>query len=82
MRIYLTPPEVADTLGVNADKVRTWILAGELRAVDLSIKQGGRPRWKISEDDLESFLSRRIATPPPKPTRRRKRQPENVIEFY
>lgn len=68
----LTPPEVGKRLGVNAEKVLGWIRSGELRAVDVSIRHGsGRPRWRISEADLEDFLRARSAAPIPKKSRRR-----------
>jgi excisionase family DNA binding protein len=77
-----TPPEVGKRLGVNAEKVLGWIRSGELRAVDVSIHHGsGRPRWRISEADLEDFLHARSATPAPK-TRRRRSMVGNVKEYF
>ena len=32
----LTPPQVAELLGVSADKVRGWISKGELNATDVA----------------------------------------------
>lgn len=68
---YLTPPNIAKRLGVTCDKVLGWIRSGQLRAVNLS--EGGRPRWKISPTDLETFLttkSNRVAATEPRRTRR------------
>lgn len=66
----LTPPEVARRLGVNPDKVRAWIAAGELRAVNVAQRHGlSRPRWRVDETDLEAFKSRRLAEPAKRPTR-------------
>jgi len=82
-REYLTPPQVAELLGIGHDKVLRFIRQGELRAADLSSRRGVRPRWHISRTDLESFLSHRASTPPPEsPRRRRRTQDEHVIEFY
>ena len=78
---YLTAPQVGKELKVGHEKVLSWIHSGELRAADVSTKRGQRPRWRISRDDLNLFLARRSATPPPKP-RRQRRQAEDVIEFY
>jgi len=72
---YLTPPELAKELRIRPDKVLTWIRSGELAAVDVSETIGGRPRWRISADDLDDFLKRRRAQPAPKVTRRRRRKP-------
>ena len=77
----LTPPQVARRLGVSADKVLSYIRNGELRAYDLATKRGGRPRYHIDPADLQAFLAARSATPAPKPQRRRRRQPGDVIEF-
>jgi len=79
MSDYLTPPAVAKLLHVRPDRVRAWIRSGQLRAVDLS--DGTRPRFRISESDLQIFLNRRSAAPEPKVSRRRRRDPD-VIEFF
>jgi hypothetical protein len=72
---YVTPPQVAEELGVNVQKVGAWIASGELVAFDLAKRTGGKkPRWRISSEALEDFLARRqnksalVKTPP----RRRK----------
>ena len=72
-RDYMTPPTVARLLGVAHDKVLQWITSGELRAVNLAARSGGRPRYHVAQADLESFLQTRAVTPTPKPARRRKR---------
>ena len=72
---YKTPPEIAKELRIRPDKVLTWIRSGELVAVNLAENIGGRPRWRISEADLQDFLRRRQATPPPKQTRQRRAKP-------
>lgn len=78
----LTPPEVAKRYRVSPDKVRAWILAGQLRAVDVSARPGvGRPRWRIHPADLIAFETSRTAAPPVKPTRRR-RKAADVIEYF
>lgn len=81
-REFFTPPEVRALLGVAHDKVLGWIHSGELRAVDLSTTRGQRPRWRISQQALEDFLSRRAASPAPKPRRRRRQHNAGVTEFY
>lgn len=82
-KTWLSPPQVAELLGVAHDKVLRFVREGELRAVDLSTHRGKRPRWHISREDLDKFLARRSNSPPPKPRRRRKQNHnDNVIEFY
>jgi len=69
----LTPPQVARRLGVAADKVRAWIRSGELPAMDVSLRHGlGRPRWRVTESDLDAFIRRRSAEPRRAPSRRPK----------
>ena len=58
---YLTPPQVSALLGVGHDKILAWVHSGELRAVDLSATRGKRPRWRISRQALDDFLSCRSA---------------------
>jgi excisionase family DNA binding protein len=78
----LTPPEVADQLRVSPDKVLTWIRSGELRAVNVVKRVGGRPRYRVSVDDLAAFMERRAVVPEVKVARRRKRRDPHVIEFF
>ena len=77
-----TPPEVAKRLRVSADKVRAWIAAGQLRAIDVSARPGiGKPRWRIHPTDLIAFENSRTARPPAKPKPRR-RKPADVIQYF
>ena len=80
---YLSPPAVAEALGCNQTKILGWIRSGELRGVNVAAKVGGRPRWRISLEDLEGFLQRRAASPVPKVARRRTRRTElDVVKFF
>ena len=79
---WLTPPAIAEMLGIDAGKVLTWIRRGELSAVNLALTSTGRPRWRVDPKDLEKFLERRRTTPPPPKARRRRRQDEGVVQFY
>jgi len=82
MSSYLTPPAVAELLGVNESKVLGWIRSGELPAVDVGPRGGRRPRWRVAKADLELFLTRRAANPPPPMVRRRRRADKAVIQFF
>ncbi len=77
---YLTPPQVAEQLGVNASKILTWIRSGELTAINVAASLIGRPRWRISQADLAVFEQRRQATTPPKSRPRRKTV--GVVQFF
>jgi hypothetical protein len=76
----LTPPEIGRRLRVSADKVRGWIMRGELRAIDVADRVGSRPRWRVAPNDLADFEARRTATRTPPVKRRRQRT--GVIEYY
>ena len=79
----LTPPQVARRYGISTDKVLAWIHSGELRAINVAAKMGGRPRYRIDVADLLVFEQKRAAVPttPSKGPRRRK-PPTDVIEFF
>ena len=69
---WMTPPQVADELGVDVHKILKWIDAGELAAVNVAENCFGRPRYRISSGSLEQFLAGRVTTKTPKMKRRRK----------
>jgi hypothetical protein len=72
----LTVLDVARRYRVGCDKVRTWIHAGEL----LAINTAGRPRWVVTADGLAEFERRRLGGRAPK-ARRRRRQTTFVDYF-
>jgi hypothetical protein len=78
---FLTPPQVGRLLGVKASKVGLWIRSGELKAVDVSERRGGRPRWKIPPESLTAFFAARSSRPSLPQVRRRKRDVQ-VTEYF
>lgn len=68
---YLTPPAVAELIGIDPAQVRGWIERGELLAFNLAERSGGRPRFKIDPIKLQAFLARRRVGPVSKTRRRR-----------
>ena len=70
----LTPPEVARQWRIKHDKVLTWIRSGELRAINVATKPGGRPSYRIDPDDLKAFADRRAAVALPRQPKRKRRQ--------
>lgn len=72
--------QVADLLGIRTRGVLTLIRNGELRALDVSLEPGGRPRWRILPDDLDAFISRR--THQANPPRPRRRKPKTTVKVY
>lgn len=81
MRELLTPPQVAEMLGVDPCTVREWIRSGELPGVNLASDTATRPRFRVRPEDLDAFLERRSVSPPPEP-RRRRRKPTTATEYY
>jgi Helix-turn-helix domain len=77
----MTPAEVSRLLRVSPDRVRAWIVAGELGAIDTARVRCGRPRYVILPQHLVEFARRRAAAAPRPATRRRRRRPE-VIDYY
>lgn len=76
----LSVKAVATLLGIRTHGVLSLIRSGELRAVDVSLTQGGRPRWRILPDDLEGFILRRTHQAPV--PRRRRRKPATTVKRY
>lgn len=77
-----TVQEIQRRYGVTEHTILGWIRAGELRAINVGRKSGAKkPRWRISEQALAAFEALRTPTPPVPRGRRRKR-PDDVIEFY
>jgi excisionase family DNA binding protein len=74
---YITPVQYARRLGCKPETIRSWILRGELRAVNTGNRT--RPRFKISPDAIVDFEERRSGKRSEKPARRKRRE---VIEFY
>ncbi len=54
---YQTVQELAERLEVAEATVRQWIKSGALRAIDIG------KGWRISDTDLERFLSARETVP-------------------
>ena len=76
----LSVKDVATLLGIRQHGVLSLLKSGQLRAVDVSLVPGGRPRWRILSEDLDSFILRRMhqAAPP----RRRRRKSLPTVKSY
>jgi predicted site-specific integrase-resolvase len=81
-RSKLKVPQYAEESGVTQNTVLAWIRSGELQAINVARKPGGRPSWRISREAIERFEAARAATPTPVTTRTRRRKSPEVIEFY
>jgi excisionase family DNA binding protein len=77
-----TVQDICDRYGVTEHTVLCWLRTGELRGVNVGRTPGARkPRWRITAQALTDFEAARTATPPA-PRQRRRRQRDDVIEFY
>ena len=81
-RTKLTPPQLAREWGVGSDKIRGLIRAGELRAIDVATRRGGRPRFLIDRADIAAFEGQRAVVPAVKVARRRRKSQLDVIQFF
>jgi hypothetical protein len=75
-----TPNDLARLLRVIADRVRAWIAAGELGAVNTASARCGKPRYVILPHHLTEFERVRSASPAPKATRRKRRT--CAVDYY
>lgn len=68
----LTTAEVARRYRVGEDRVRAWIKAGALKAVNTSDIGCAKPRFVVTVEALAEFERTRSTAPLPKPVRRRR----------
>lgn len=66
----LTPKEVAAMWNVDRESVYAWIHSGELKAINVAVKAGGRPIYRIDPKDLAVFAQSRVERPAAKPVLR------------
>ena len=81
-RQFMSPPQVAELLGVGVAKIHYWITAGELLAVNLASDAGKRPRWGVSIDSIADFQGRRASMLPSKTAPRKPRQPFGTRKYF
>lgn len=77
-------PELAETHHIGESKVRAFIESGELRAVNLALRPGQRPRWQITAEAWEAFTLARSNAGRVKARQRRRTSrvnPLNVTQY-
>lgn len=83
IKTKMTPPQLARRWGVSPDKIVFFILTGELRAIDASLKRGTKPRYLIDVADVEAFEAARTVVPAVKPAGRKNAfRAANSGKFY
>jgi excisionase family DNA binding protein len=76
-----TVQEICERYRVTQQTVLSWINSGQLRAINVGRRMSTKkPRWRVTQQALDSFEMLRASTPPPLAMRRRRRLP-SVIEF-
>jgi excisionase family DNA binding protein len=73
--------DICKRYGVSEHTVYGWIKSGELAAISVGRKLGGKPKWRITAEALQTFELLRTPTPPT-PRERRRKQPADIVEFY
>jgi excisionase family DNA binding protein len=74
--------DLCDRFQVNEHTVLAWIHSGELKAVNVGVAPGKKkPRWRVTQSALDEWLQLRASPSPALPTRRRRTQTSDVIEF-
>ena len=73
--------DLCERFAVGEHTVLNWIRRGELKAINVSRKPVGRPKWRITQDALAAFEVARTPTPA-QPRTRQKKQRGDVIKFY
>lgn len=80
--VKFTSMDLAERWGVCIDHVWDLIRAGELRAIDVSLRPGqGKPRYRVDVEDVLAFELRRqvLAAPKRRPRRKRDRGVLDII---
>lgn len=80
---YLSPNEIAEVLGISADKVIDLIRAGKLKAINVATGDK-RARYRVAPEDFQAFLEQQAVKPKANivPTqRRRKAKLEKVTRY-
>jgi hypothetical protein len=76
----LTVADVARRYRVSKDKVRAWIVRGELAAINTAAALCSKPRFVVTPEALAVFEGGRTVGPP---TRRRMRKKRTkTVDFY
>jgi excisionase family DNA binding protein len=80
LRAFYSVREVAEMLSLRQHSILALIARGELRGIDVSLKRGRRPHWRIAAEDVEGFIARRTLQTAPR--RRRRRRSATLIKRY
>jgi len=75
--------DIQHRYNVTEQTVLGWIHSNELKALNVGRAPGKKkPRWRITQESLDSFEALRTQTPPQPRTRRRRKCGTEVVERY
>lgn len=77
----LSIKNIQERYGVGEHTVLGWIHSGELKAVNVARKPGGRPKFRITEAALTAFEELRASQAPAPRAKRRRNTNNDVMEF-
>jgi excisionase family DNA binding protein len=77
---WLSPPQIAQVVGVTPEKIIAMIRSGELRAIDVATRGSRRPRFRVTPEDLDAWARGREAVPTPSPPAPRRGRRSGVKE--
>ena len=73
--------DICKRFGVGEHTVLAWIKSGELVAINVSRRLGGRPRWRFTVEAIQAFETLRAAMPAQPRSRRRRTKAADVLSF-
>lgn len=76
-----TVAELCRRWRVGQTKVLGFIRRGELIGLNVATTLSGRPIWRVTQESVDRFETRRSSAPQPRPPRRRTRRAD-VIDYY
>lgn len=81
-RTKVSVPHLAREWGVSTAKITAFILAGELRAMNVATRPDQRPRYLIDRADIEAFCRSREVVPSGEKSPRLRRKSSDTKEFF
>jgi hypothetical protein len=76
----VTPRELSRRWRCSHDRIREWIRAGVLKAINLAPTNCGRPRFVVLPEHLAEFEAKRQAAPATTP--RRKSRNVSEVDYF
>jgi excisionase family DNA binding protein len=74
--------DLCERFAVGEHTILQWIHRGELRAINVARRPGGRPKWRVTAEALEAFEALRTPVPTvPRASRRRRGRAAEVLDI-